>query len=97
MRYQVYRFVRQHLLSFGNCNTEKEERCYFAVFPMGFLSEMAQGETQRGAIYHGRGTLKGAPTMQQRSEAARLIHQIQLEREAAECGLCGLVEGAARR
>lgn len=34
--------------------------------------------------------------MQQNSEVARFIHQIQLEREAAERGLCGLAEGTAR-
>ena len=34
--------------------------------------------------------------MQQNSEVARFIHQIQLEREAAERGLCGLANGTAR-
>ena len=34
--------------------------------------------------------------MQQKSEVARRMHLIQLEREAAERGLCGLAEGTAR-
>jgi hypothetical protein len=34
--------------------------------------------------------------MQQNSEVARRMHLIQLEREAAERGLCGFAEGTAR-
>lgn len=34
--------------------------------------------------------------MQQKSEVARCMHLIQLEREATERGLCGLAEGTAR-